>query len=316
MDRNIGVPALKQDMENFLNKIAVEYEIDNSTINDLKAAINSLIDKYSQKFRLSSEEVLREDIEKYQKKYKRDLHKAIDQEDNKGTFENYCYSALYDALYRKLGRYTPISHKRNGITIGKTPLSFKLTGSDFDAVKNIVGDIAESAKSSTEIHRAIEALYLQLEASQYLEILNAFKDLIFVVKAANPNIEDRYTAYALTRNNEILEWINEKILDIKGNSENEFSPEFKTKTQKLAWLHELGILKAVLDRCREQETYNWSKAARIIQSFTEIKDHTIRKALMAIYQPETNQKNNPLNNPDNKLFVSEMKNKFGLNKKG
>lgn len=98
---------------------------------------------------------------------------------------------------------------------------------------------------------------------------------------------------------------------------NEVIPEyeFKTAAQKIAWLHELGILKTVLDNCRAMNTYNFTRAANIISTFVDIKPDTIRKPLEAIFNPnETNEKNNPLNNPDNKLFVAEMRTKFKLDK--
>ncbi|MEO6707600.1 MAG: hypothetical protein ABIN04_17305, partial [Ginsengibacter sp.] len=104
------------------------------------------------------------------------------------------------------------------------------------------------------------------------------------------------------------------INEIQSDS-NDSLPEYKYKSiaQKIAWLHELGILQTVLEKCN----YNYYKAANIIQSFTDlnIKHDTIRKQLEAIFKPnDGNKKNNPLNNPDNLLFISEMKGKFKLDK--
>ncbi len=91
--------------------------------------------------------------------------------------------------------------------------------------------------------------------------------------------------------------------------------EYKTAAQKIAWLYELGILDHLLDRCKVGETFNWRRTANIINSITGINTDTIRKSLQAIYLPnETNQKNNPLQNPDNKLFIQEMSAKFNLTK--
>jgi hypothetical protein len=91
--------------------------------------------------------------------------------------------------------------------------------------------------------------------------------------------------------------------------------EFKSIAQKVSWLHELGVLQTILNRCKQGETYNWSRAANIINSFTDINNDTIRKGLMAIYDTNKgNEKNNPLNNADNKRYVSEMLNKFKLDK--
>ncbi len=87
--------------------------------------------------------------------------------------------------------------------------------------------------------------------------------------------------------------------------------QFKTIAQKIAWLHELGILELILQKAND----NYYIAANIIHSYTDLKTDTIRKGLEAIYKPnEKNRKNNPLNNPDNRLFIDEMKRKFKLDK--
>ena len=104
--------------------------------------------------------------------------------------------------------------------------------------------------------------------------------------------------------------------------ETEPMPDFQYKTdaQKITWLHELGILKTVLEKSKEnngiQTTYNWSKAANILNSIcTEIKPDTFRSALMAIENPnESNEPKNPITKPKNKIFVSEMLGKFKINK--
>jgi hypothetical protein len=91
--------------------------------------------------------------------------------------------------------------------------------------------------------------------------------------------------------------------------------EYNTDAQKIAWLYELGILEYLLERCKVDDNFNWRRTANIISSITGMNTDTIRKSLQAIYLPnETNQKNNPLNNPDNKLFVQEMAAKFKLKK--
>lgn len=106
------------------------------------------------------------------------------------------------------------------------------------------------------------------------------------------------------------------ILEMQ-NKIHEILPDFKYKTeaQKISWLYELGILECILKICKNGETYNWRNAGNIIHSFTGINAETARKMLQAIYQEnEGNKKNNPLNNPENKLFVTEMSSKFKLNK--
>lgn len=93
--------------------------------------------------------------------------------------------------------------------------------------------------------------------------------------------------------------------------ENEPIPanEFKRETQKITWLYELGILQTVLQKCNN----NYYRTANIIQSFTDLKTDTIRKGLEAIFKPnDGNKKNNPLNNPNNLLFLSEMRRKYKL----
>lgn len=91
--------------------------------------------------------------------------------------------------------------------------------------------------------------------------------------------------------------------------------EFKRDIQKMAWLNELGILKPILERCKEGGSYNYYRAVNVIQSFTDISKDAIKNALEAIFKPnEGNKKNHPLNNPKNKLFVSEMIEKFKLDK--
>lgn len=113
-----------------------------------------------------------------------------------------------------------------------------------------------------------------------------------------------------------VQFLKEKKIEIntpKLEDINEPLPEYEYKwiTQKIAWLHELGILKTVL----EKSNYNYYIAANIIHSFTDLKPETIRKGLEAIFKPNAgNEKNNPLNNPDNILFVSEMSKKFKLDK--
>lgn len=104
-----------------------------------------------------------------------------------------------------------------------------------------------------------------------------------------------------------------------GNSEDEQLPEFEYESavQKVAWLHELGILSLVLEQCKvDGITYNWSRAGNIIESFTGIHaKNTIIPCLRAIFNTtETNKHNNPFNNPENILFVQTMRQKFKLEK--
>jgi hypothetical protein len=102
-----------------------------------------------------------------------------------------------------------------------------------------------------------------------------------------------------------------------GTDKGELLPEydFGTDARKIAWLSELGVLELILKKCREGETFVWRRAANIIHSFTDINSETLRKSLQAIYQNNpANSKNNPLSNPNNKIFVEEMRTKFKLDK--
>jgi hypothetical protein len=91
--------------------------------------------------------------------------------------------------------------------------------------------------------------------------------------------------------------------------------EYKSETQKIAWLYELGIIEYLLDKCKNDETFNWRRTANILNSITGINPETIRKTIQAIYLPnEGNKKNNPLNNPDNRFFLQTMSAKFKLEK--
>jgi hypothetical protein len=111
--------------------------------------------------------------------------------------------------------------------------------------------------------------------------------------------------------------INTKIKN-QGDDKSETEPmpeyEYESIAQKITWLHELGVIDTILNLCKHEKTYNIRRAANVIQTFTEINADTLRKCLSAIYQPASDQKNNPLNNPANKLFVANMTKKFKLNK--
>ena len=102
-------------------------------------------------------------------------------------------------------------------------------------------------------------------------------------------------------NNQKLENINQPLAEY----------QFKSIAQKIAWFHELGILKTIL----EKSNCNYYTAANIIHSFTDLKPDTIRKGLEAIFKPNPgNEKNNPLNNPETILFILEIERKFKLDK--
>jgi hypothetical protein len=101
------------------------------------------------------------------------------------------------------------------------------------------------------------------------------------------------------------------------NNIDEPLPEYKfdTEAQKIAWLYEIGIIETVIQLCKVGEINNYSKTAKVIHSFTGIHLDTIRKCIDAIYKPNSDQKNNPLINPENKLFVRDMLGKFKISKK-
>jgi hypothetical protein len=103
----------------------------------------------------------------------------------------------------------------------------------------------------------------------------------------------------------------------KNENPNNIEPlqeiDFEGPTQKIAWLYELGILELVMNKCKNGDTYNPYKSAKIINSFTGINIDTIRKCLEAIFKPNDNNKgNNPFTNDQNRSFVDLMKAKHKL----
>jgi hypothetical protein len=94
--------------------------------------------------------------------------------------------------------------------------------------------------------------------------------------------------------------------------------EFKSSVQKVAWLYDLGILQQVLELCKEGNSHNFTKAGNIIESFTGIlAKNIIIPALRAIFlQEDPTNRNHPLKNPENVLFLQQMRLKFKLDKKG
>lgn len=99
-------------------------------------------------------------------------------------------------------------------------------------------------------------------------------------------------------------------------SNNEFYEQvsFKNNTQKIAWLKELGVLDNIMTLCKDGSTYNCRKAANVIASFTEIDAEILRKCLSSIFQVGADKKNDPMQNPKNKLFVTQLAETFRLNK--
>ena len=101
----------------------------------------------------------------------------------------------------------------------------------------------------------------------------------------------------------------------KDDIENIPEYEFEKISQKIAWLHELGVLQIIMDRSKDGEIYNVSRASKIIETFTDMKTTTIKSCLQAIYQlNKKNQRNNPLTPLANKLFIADMVAMFKLGK--
>lgn len=139
------------------------------------------------------------------------------------------------------------------------------------------------------------------------------KEIIEQSKIVITKLPDVCEGYLRAKQVEFLRGKEREINTPNFENRTESLPEyqFKTNTQKIAWLHELGILQPILKRAND----NYYIAANIIHSFTDLKPDTIRKALEAMYKPnEKNKKNNPLNNSDNLLFIAQMKRKFKLDK--
>lgn len=162
-------------------------------------------------------------------------------------------------------------------------------------------------KNDTDFEKAIKLTYEILEAF-FLDIqklcLVYNLDILKICKRAYYPIEHYDQSYA---------YMNKDL----NEDENSNLPEFEINkpVEKIAWLHELGVLQIILNQCKIEESYNWRKAAHIIFSFTDINPETIRKSLTAIFnENENNKKNNPLNNPKNLLFIAEMRRNFKLDK--
>ncbi len=113
--------------------------------------------------------------------------------------------------------------------------------------------------------------------------------------------------------NDFIEILNNESSEIMDETLPEF--DYKTEAQKIAWLHEIGVIETVIQLCKVGNNNNYRKTAMVINSFTGINHDTIRKCIEAIYKPNSdNQKNNPLINSENKLFVREMLGKFKISK--
>lgn len=83
--------------------------------------------------------------------------------------------------------------------------------------------------------------------------------------------------------------------------------------QKMAWLNELGILNLIAERCKNENVINYTKAGKLIASFTDIEADTARKCMDALFNPyTTNPNNNPTKNPENRLYVSDLLKKYRL----
>jgi len=111
----------------------------------------------------------------------------------------------------------------------------------------------------------------------------------------------------------------EKVQNTSPNTTDEFNQlpeyEYKTEIQKVAWLHETGVIETIVNNSKNEGTINCTRAAKIIHSFTNINFEILKKCLESIYTPNAgNKKNHPFNNPENKLFVMDMAAKFKLNK--
>lgn len=110
-----------------------------------------------------------------------------------------------------------------------------------------------------------------------------------------------------------IEFIDFQI-DIVNETKKDFPKiDYESAAQKIAWLHELGVIDVILNRTKRNDTNNWSAAAKVIKSFTDLELDVVRQCITAIYQPNnTNKKNNPLNTAKNKLFIENMKTMFNI----
>jgi len=89
---------------------------------------------------------------------------------------------------------------------------------------------------------------------------------------------------------------------------------FKSETQKIAWLHKLGITELILSQTMKNGSNNYTKAAAVIHSFTGIESETIRKCLMGIYVGGVYKKNDPFASDSNRMHVENFIAQFGISK--
>ena len=82
------------------------------------------------------------------------------------------------------------------------------------------------------------------------------------------------------------------------------------ENQKVMLLHELGVFDFLIEKHKLKD--NYTQLAQIVESFSGIKQDTIRQTYRAILGQSLNEKNNPYNKPKNEEFVINSLNAFGL----
>ena len=90
---------------------------------------------------------------------------------------------------------------------------------------------------------------------------------------------------------------------------------YKNQIQRIAVLNELGVLEFILNKYKTDNAFNYSKAAKIIESFTGINAEHTRTSLEAIFKfKDVNDSGHPLKNEENRKFIEQTKKKLKIDK--
>ena len=105
---------------------------------------------------------------------------------------------------------------------------------------------------------------------------------------------------------DILEAFEEFKLSVEQSVIKENDTSLSQK-EMVAWLHELGIINIIAQKCKEGGTYNFSKMGAIIQSFAKgVTGNSIRQSLTTLLLDQVDSKNYPLNDKNGSI-ISKMK---------
>ena len=117
---------------------------------------------------------------------------------------------------------------------------------------------------------------------------------------------------------EFLEDQHERIVNGRNLSERDIEDDLPSinplqENQKVMLLYELGVFDFLLEKYSLND--NYKKLAQIVESFSGIKQETIRQTYRAIIGVSYSEKNNPYNNSKNIEFLNNSFNQFGITRK-